>query len=421
MQKSIGEVFQKCKYYVGKNNDNNFDIVLYGNNRDAFLEEKKIFENETNDKNEKKDKKSKKGKNKNKKEKNKEQDKTDEKEKWKDKFIEQLLQSKYEVIIVNTFIHSLPDIRIELLKFVYQVHLRLILTKNTNNFNIFEKMIKTCLLPGTMFYYGNSPNNILQKTNNINSNFSNLKKIEPKKEFPKKLEPKKEEIKKFEPKKEEAKKIETKKEPPKKLQINKMFEPKKEDNTRLQTEPGGGRKNFLALLSKFDNPTSNNSNNDFKKSANIKQPNKIDKPTLNPSSNSSIKQANLNIKQNQEQKKITNEKEEFLKEQKKNLTKIKEEKPSIQENKLEKKNALFPSTNPIASNKPNLNIAKPNRRLGGTPRPTMRVICCLALVRQNGANYTLSQNQIQGQNLIFSIILVYIILITSVKSIQREE
>ena len=75
-----------------------------------------------------------------------------------------------------------------------------------------------------------------------------------------------------------------------------MFEPKKEDNTRLQTEPGGGRKNFLALLSKFDNPTSNNSNNDFKKSANIKQPNKIDKPTLNPSSNSSIKQANLNIR-----------------------------------------------------------------------------------------------------------------------------
>ena len=324
------------------------------------LKSNKNDDNETNDKNEKKDKKSKKGKNKNKKEKNKEQDKTDEKEKWKDKFIEQLLQSKYEVIIVNTFIHSLPDIRIELLKFVYQVHLRLILTKNTNNFNIFEKMIKTCLLPGTMFYYGNSPNNILQKTNNINSNFSNLKKIEPKKEFPKKLEPKKEEIKKFEPKKEEAKKIETKKEPPKKLQINKMFEPKKEDNTRLQTEPGGGRKNFLALLSKFDNPTSNNSNNDFKKSANIKQPNKIDKPTLNPSSNSSIKQANLNIKQNQEQKKITNEKEEFLKEQKKNLTKIKEEKPSIQGNKLEKKNALFPSTNPIASNKPNLNIAKPN-------------------------------------------------------------
>ena len=46
MQKSIGEVFQKCKYYVGKNNDNNFDIVLYGNNRDEFLEEKKIFENE---------------------------------------------------------------------------------------------------------------------------------------------------------------------------------------------------------------------------------------------------------------------------------------------------------------------------------------------------------------------------------------
>ena len=46
MQKNLGKVFQKCKYYVGKSNDNNFDIVLYGNNIDEFQEEKKLFENE---------------------------------------------------------------------------------------------------------------------------------------------------------------------------------------------------------------------------------------------------------------------------------------------------------------------------------------------------------------------------------------
>lgn len=46
MKKNMGEVIQKCKYYVGKSNDNNFDIILYGNNRDEFLEEKKMFENE---------------------------------------------------------------------------------------------------------------------------------------------------------------------------------------------------------------------------------------------------------------------------------------------------------------------------------------------------------------------------------------
>ena len=46
MKKNFGKVVQKCKYYIGKSNDNNFDIVLYRNNRDEFLEEKKAFENE---------------------------------------------------------------------------------------------------------------------------------------------------------------------------------------------------------------------------------------------------------------------------------------------------------------------------------------------------------------------------------------
>ena len=44
IEKSLGELFQKSKYYVGKNNDNNFDIIVYGNNEEDFMEEKNNFE-----------------------------------------------------------------------------------------------------------------------------------------------------------------------------------------------------------------------------------------------------------------------------------------------------------------------------------------------------------------------------------------
>ena len=72
-------------------------------------------------------------------------------EEWSEMFVLQLSQIKFGVIIVNTFTHSLPDVRIELLKFMYQVHKRLISTGNTSKFTIFEKMLKTCLLPDQKF------------------------------------------------------------------------------------------------------------------------------------------------------------------------------------------------------------------------------------------------------------------------------
>ena len=81
--------------------------------------------------------------------------KTNTSEDWNKKIIKLLLQVKFEVIIINTFTHSLPDIRIELLKFVFQIHLRLLSTGNTSKFNIFEKMLKTCLLPDKKFYIKN--------------------------------------------------------------------------------------------------------------------------------------------------------------------------------------------------------------------------------------------------------------------------
>jgi len=44
LEKNFGELFQKCKYYVGKTNDNNFDVIIYGNNEEDFSEEKNNFE-----------------------------------------------------------------------------------------------------------------------------------------------------------------------------------------------------------------------------------------------------------------------------------------------------------------------------------------------------------------------------------------
>ena len=46
LEKSFKKNLQKCKFHMGKNNDNNFDMILYGNNRDEFMEEKNKFEKE---------------------------------------------------------------------------------------------------------------------------------------------------------------------------------------------------------------------------------------------------------------------------------------------------------------------------------------------------------------------------------------
>ena len=73
-------------------------------------------------------------------------------ENWKNKLINEMINNKYETIAINTFIHSFPDVRFDLLRLMSEVYNRLIKTKKTNNFKTFEKMIKTCLLPKRMFY-----------------------------------------------------------------------------------------------------------------------------------------------------------------------------------------------------------------------------------------------------------------------------
>ena len=73
-------------------------------------------------------------------------------ENWKNKLIDEMINCKYETIAINTFIHSLPDVRFDLLRLMSEIYNRLVKMKKTNNFKTFEKMIKTCLLPKRMFY-----------------------------------------------------------------------------------------------------------------------------------------------------------------------------------------------------------------------------------------------------------------------------
>ena len=44
LEKDFAELFQNCGYYIGKNIDNIFDVVIYSNNEDEYLKEKNICE-----------------------------------------------------------------------------------------------------------------------------------------------------------------------------------------------------------------------------------------------------------------------------------------------------------------------------------------------------------------------------------------
>ena len=71
---------------------------------------------------------------------------------WKNKLVEEFINNKYETIVINTFIHSLPDVRFDLLRFTFEIYNQLLKTKKISYFKTFENMLKTCLLPKKMFY-----------------------------------------------------------------------------------------------------------------------------------------------------------------------------------------------------------------------------------------------------------------------------
>ena len=88
---------------------------------------------------------------------------------WTSQLIKELFKSNVQVIITNTFMHTLPEIRIVIIKFIYIIYQKL---KRQNEIKLFKKienMIKTCLLPQKMFYE-NVSYYIEENTNNNNNN-----------------------------------------------------------------------------------------------------------------------------------------------------------------------------------------------------------------------------------------------------------
>ena len=79
------------------------------------------------------------------------QKKNETKKQWIDDLVNILILNDYEIIVTNTFIHSLPDVRQDIIELIFQIYGRA-KTQKDNNFQNLEKKIKTCLLPQEMFY-----------------------------------------------------------------------------------------------------------------------------------------------------------------------------------------------------------------------------------------------------------------------------
>ena len=94
--------------------------------------------------------------------------------KWKDNFIKVLINNKYETIIANTFVYSLPEIKFSLLKLMFEINFRLLKTNKIIHFKSLEKIIKQILLPQDNFY---SKEIILSNNDNSSNSIINTKNI----------------------------------------------------------------------------------------------------------------------------------------------------------------------------------------------------------------------------------------------------
>ena len=75
---------------------------------------------------------------------------------WLKKFMKEMKSNKYEIIIMNTFMHSLPDVKFDILKLIYQIYQTLVYLNKNDEFKIFYNMMKKYLLPQKMFYEKNN-------------------------------------------------------------------------------------------------------------------------------------------------------------------------------------------------------------------------------------------------------------------------
>ena len=221
---------------------------------------------------------------------------------WKISFINQLIQSKYEVILFNTFIHALPDVRIEILKFVFQIHNKLVSYKKFDNIKVLEKMLKTCLLPEKMFYNKKILPKVEIKPDNIIENNEITIENEQEKSEINKIENKSEII--IEEKKEENEEIKKETEIKEKKE-NEITENKNEEKIENQ-------KNEEIVKEKIEEEgqkimeENKEKNNEIQKEENIEE-NKIEK-----------KEEEKEIKETNEEKIPNKEKEETIDEKTEN-------------------------------------------------------------------------------------------------------
>ena len=80
-------------------------------------------------------------------------------EEWKKTFIAELMKEKFDVIIINTFTYSLPDVRLDILQLIFEIQPRI----NNNNITLQNllKIIKFNILPQNNFYSFKTKNNMI--------------------------------------------------------------------------------------------------------------------------------------------------------------------------------------------------------------------------------------------------------------------
>ena len=80
------------------------------------------------------------------------QKRKEDKTNWKDKFIDVLVNNKFETIIANTLLHGLPEVKLSVLTLITEISFRLAKNNKIIHFKSVEKIIKQLLLPQDNFY-----------------------------------------------------------------------------------------------------------------------------------------------------------------------------------------------------------------------------------------------------------------------------
>ena len=79
-------------------------------------------------------------------------------QKWTFSFINALINNKFESIILNTFIHCLPDVRLDILQLLYEVNSQIIDYDHKLYLYKCEMLLKPFLLPNEIFYIKDNDN-----------------------------------------------------------------------------------------------------------------------------------------------------------------------------------------------------------------------------------------------------------------------